>query len=158
MRANATRPDLGGVGDDDDAPGAGDEHAVRVGLDLVVRHEAPLRIDAVDAHHGQVEVHAFQGSLGEPSHQLVGLAARRAAGDDELQIGAQGELGGDVEGVGDDGESVAVGQAPGDLGGGGAAGEADASGRRRRRAAAAAAAMRRFSSRCRPPRYLSGSS
>ena len=96
-----------------------------MGLDLVVRHEAPVRIDAVDAHHGQVEVHAFQGRLGETSHQLVGLAARRAAGDDELQIGAQGELGGDVEGVGDDGESVAVGQAPGDLGRGGAAGEAD---------------------------------
>src|SRR5674476_315352 len=55
---------------------------------------------------------------------VVTNALNIAAGDDELDVGAQGELGGDVERVGDHGEPLAVGQPARDLRGRGAAGEA----------------------------------
>ena len=63
--------------------------------------------------------------LGERADQLVGLGPGDAAGHDQLQVGPDGQLGGDAERVGDDREPLAVGQRPRHLGGRGAAGHAD---------------------------------
>src|SRR5215470_3672615 len=117
--------DLGAVGDDDDRAGALDQRAVRVGLDLVVGGEAGFEGDAVRADKHDVEVQAGQAGLGDGADQLIGLGPGDAAGYDELEVGADGHLGGDVQGVGDEGEALVVDQGPRDLGGGGAPGEAD---------------------------------
>ena len=57
--------------------------------------------------------------------ELVRLGAGDAAGDEQLEVASQGELGGDVEGVGDDRQARPVGQGAGDLGGRRAAGQPD---------------------------------
>ncbi|GAA1505402.1 hypothetical protein GCM10009827_018700 [Dactylosporangium maewongense] len=80
--------------------------------------------DAVDADDGHLEVESVQGAVGDGADELVGLGAGDAAGHDQLQPGAQRQLGGDVDGVGDDGEVDAGRQEPGEQVGGGAAGEA----------------------------------
>src|SRR5689334_15253215 len=117
--------DLGAVGDDDDRAGALDQGAVRVGFHLVVGGEAGLEGDAVGADEHDVEVQAGQAGLGDGAQQLIGLGHGYSAGDDELEVGAYRHFGGDVQGVGDQGEALLVDEGPRDLGGGGAAGEAD---------------------------------
>src|SRR6478735_9747480 len=93
----ASTTDLGRVGDHDDPRRCAHQAAVGLGLDLVVGGEAGAGTHAVDADHGDIEVDVAQGQLGERTDQLVGLAAGTATAYDELDVGAYGELGGDVQ-------------------------------------------------------------
>src|SRR4029077_7687846 len=117
--------DLGAVGDDACRAGAPAQRAVRVGRDFVVGGEARLEGDAVGADEHDVEVQSGQAGFGDGADQFVGFGPGDAAGDDELEVGADRHLGRDVQGVGDQGEALVVDEGPGDLGGGGAAGEPD---------------------------------
>src|ERR1700677_1261525 len=85
--------DLGAVGHHHHPPGAADHDRVPVRLDLVVGGAAGLRVDAVDADEGDVEVEAGQARLGDAPGQLVGLAPGHPAGGDQLDPGPDGQLG-----------------------------------------------------------------
>jgi len=71
----------------------------------------------IPSTHGHLDLQSGQRLFGEPPDYLVGLRARDASGHDDLQARSHGEVGGDVERVGDDDEVDAVGDQPGDRAG-----------------------------------------
>ena len=109
--------DLRTVGHHDDLMGAVDHGPVAMRLHGVVRGAPGPDLDPVHSHENNVEVERGQAGFSQRARQLVGVAAYRPPGDDEGQVGPHGQLRGNVEGVGDDGEALAIGQRPGHLGG-----------------------------------------
>src|SRR5690606_14831809 len=83
----------------------------------------------VHAEEGDVQRDLLQHARGERPDQLVGLRPGHPAGHDDLHVLPDGQLGGDVERVGDDREAGLQrrlrGERAGQLGGGGAAVEPD---------------------------------
>jgi hypothetical protein len=116
--------DLRAVGDDDRAARALHQREVRVRLDLVMGHESVLERHPVGAEEHRVQVEPGERLLCERADELVGLRARPAPGDDELQVRPDRELARDVERVRHDGEPLALDEHARDLGGRGAAREA----------------------------------
>ena len=125
MKANATWPSLEPSATTTVRPARAISAAVGGGLDLVLRREPARGVDAVDADEREVDVDALQRRVGERADELVGRAARDAAGDDQLEVRAHRELDRDVERVGDHGEVAARGEHARHLGRRGAAGEPD---------------------------------
>src|SRR5882724_550609 len=109
----ADAADLGAVGHHEYPVGAVDHGGVGVRLDLVVGGEPAAGADAVDADHRDLDVQPGERLVGDRADQLVGLGAGHAAGHDQLQPGAQRQLGGDVQRVGHHGQVDALGQQAG---------------------------------------------
>src|ERR1700722_3411030 len=140
--------DLGGAADPGERPAAhlgavrDDDHLARLAahelvdarFSLVVRGRAGHGVDAVHAEDRHVERDLLEYAGGERPDQLIRLRPRHAAGGHDLDVLPDGELGRDVQRVGDDRERrrrrprrrVAAGrQGACRLGGGGAAVQSD---------------------------------
>src|SRR5215470_6195716 len=73
-------------------------------LALVVRHGPGHRVDPVHPEERDVQGDLLQDASGQRAGQLVGLRPGHPAGSHDLDVLADGELCGDVQRVGDDGE------------------------------------------------------
>src|ERR1051325_4908950 len=120
-RADEGRADVSelGVICDDDALACLAQHgAVHGCLVGIIGGQAVLGMNAVHAYEYLVDEHLADGGDGDGAGEREPVAAHRAARDDDFQIDAMAELHSDVDGVGEDCDSLAVTNAARDLCGG----------------------------------------
>ena len=98
--------ELAGVNDDDRPFGLLHHHPVDGRLGFVVRGHPGDRIQPTGAEEAQVGGQLAQRLRRHRPDQLITLWSRDAAADDDLDEWADGELGGDVQRVGDHGDAV----------------------------------------------------
>src|SRR5664280_946431 len=80
-----------------------------MGVVLFVSGRTASNADPVNTDEDNVEVEATLRGFRQRSEQLVGLRAGDASGHEELEVLSQGKLGGDVKGIGDDGQAARAG-------------------------------------------------
>src|SRR6266516_595644 len=97
-------PHLGAVRHDDHPAGLPPHQPVDARLALVVRGRPGHRVDAVHAQEGHVQRDLLQHAGGQRPGQLVGLRPGHPAGGHELDVLPDGQLGRDVQRVGDHGD------------------------------------------------------
>src|SRR5579864_341078 len=107
--------DLAVIDGHDYALGRAQQGAVGGGHVEVWGGQAMLNGQAITAEKQLVDVQAPQVLLGERANQGVGGAAQVPASDDHVDVGKTGQLDGDVDGAGDNGQVGAARQVAGDL-------------------------------------------
>src|SRR5579863_2640902 len=115
-RRQASPSELAGVTDRDRDPGNVHHGAVDFGLEQVGRAQSVVHVEAIHAEKKNVCVQAPQSLFRDRSHQREGILPQGTAGQNHLE-GRTREFGGDIDGVRDDGQMLALAQSPCDRGG-----------------------------------------
>jgi len=111
----AAGAEFAGIAHDDDATRRFGHNPIDAGFEHVGRGEAIADVETVYRKEEEVGVEFLQRFFGERTDERKRIFAEDAAGEDDFD-GTVGEFGGDVGGVGDDGETLEVTAGAGDRG------------------------------------------